>query len=558
MLTTGSVNLAVLIPAFQPGRAFVDLVETIAQQPYSAIVIVNDGSEPKYDPRFEAVARVPRVHVLRHSVNVGKGAALKTGINFILCSLPDCVGVVTADADGQHHPEDVRKVAAALLAQPDCLILGVRQFGGNVPLRSRFGNQATRLTFFLATGQKLSDTQTGLRGIPRQVLPALLRLPSTGYEFELDMLLACKRQTCPLQEVPIRTIYEAGNPTSHFNPLLDSLRIYFVLLRFSFLSLATAIIDNLAFVLAFFVLSSILYAQIIGRLVAVLFNYPLAHGAVFLSRERRSTTLPKYLLLVAASGVVSYVLINFIHTHLSVGVVWAKLAAESALFIANFALQRHFVFTGPTERSVATDWDRYYTSTPFTVKQTRKYTESVIVKALKQFGGLRGTGSIVEIGGANSCFLDRIMAEFHPVTYHVVDNNQFGLDLLRRRFDSRRNIILHATDCLSLNFDLQADVVFSVGLIEHFDPAGTHRVIRTHFDLLKQGGIAIISYPTPTLLYCAARFLCEGVGLWKFPDERPLDREEVVTSLKDCEIVLFEKTLWPLVFTQHMMVVQKP
>ena len=64
------------------------------------------------------------------------------------------------------------------------------------------------------------------------MLPALLRLPSTGYEFELDMLLACKRQACPLQEVPIRTIYESGNPTSHFNPLLDSLRIYFVLLRF--------------------------------------------------------------------------------------------------------------------------------------------------------------------------------------------------------------------------------------------------------------------------------------------------------------------------------------
>ena len=275
------MNLAVLIPAFQPGRALVDLVETIAQQPYSAIVIVNDGSAPEYEPCFEAVARVPRVHVLRHYVNVGKGAALKTGINFILCSLPDCMGVVTMDADGQHHPEDARKVAEALLAQPDQLILGVRRFGSDVPLRSRFGNQATRLTFFLTTGQRLSDTQTGLRGIPRKMLPALLRLPSTGYEFELDMLLACKRQACPLQEVPIRTIYESGNPTSHFNPLLDSLRIYFVLLRFSFLSLATAIVDNLAFVLAFFALSSILYAQIIGRLVAVLFNYPLAQRGRF-------------------------------------------------------------------------------------------------------------------------------------------------------------------------------------------------------------------------------------------------------------------------------------
>ena len=551
------VNLAVLIPAFRPGRALVDFVEIIAQQSYAAIVIVNDGSEPEYDPCFEAVARVPQVHVLRHYVNVGKGAALKTGINFILCSLPDCVGVVTADADGQHHPDDACKVAETLLAQPDRLVLGVRRFGSDVPLRSRFGNRAMRVTFFLTTGQRLSDTQTGLRGIPRKMLPALLRLPSTGYEFELDMLLACKRQARPIQEVMIRTIYEKGNPTSHFNPLLDSLRISFVLLRFSFLSLATAIVDNIAFVLSFLVLSNVLYSQFTGRFVAVLFNYPLAHGAVFLSRERRSTTLPKYLLLVAASGAVSYVLMQFIHAHFSVGVVWAKLAAESALFMANFALQRHFVFSWPTERAFATDWDHYYASTPFAAKLTRKYTASVIVRVLKQFGKPRGMDSIVEIGGANSCFLDRIMTEFRPQTYHVVDNNRIGLDLLRQRIDGRKNIILHAEDCLSLDLDMQADVVFSVGLIEHFEPADTRLAVRAHFDLLKQGGIAIISYPTPTLLYRVARFLCEGVGLWKFPDERPLVREEVIDSLNGCGTVLFEKTLWPLVFTQHMVVVRK-
>jgi hypothetical protein len=87
---------------------------------------------------------------------------------------------------------------------------------------------------------------------------------------------------------------------------------------------------------------------------------------------------------------------------------------------------------------------------------------------------------MVEIGGANSCFLDRIMAEFQPRSYHVVDSNQFGLDLLRRRFNGRTNIILHAADCLNLDFDLKADVVFSIGLIEHFEPAGTRRVIRAH------------------------------------------------------------------------------
>ncbi len=65
----------------------------------------------------------------------------------------------------------------------------------------------------------------------------------------------------------------------------------------------------------------------------------------------------------------------------------------------------------------------------------------------------------------------------------------------------------------------QADVVFSIGLIEHFDPAGTRQAIEAHFALLKPGGYAIISYPTPTWLYRAARTLTEAAGLWKFHDE---------------------------------------
>ena len=83
-----------------------------------------------------------------------------------------------------------------------------------------------------------------------------------------------------------------------------------------------------------------------------------------------------------------------------------------------------------------------------------------------------------QFGGANSCFLDRIMAEFQPGAYHSVDSNRFDFDSLRRRLDNYRNTILHTADFLSLNFDLQADVVFSVGLIERFEPADTHRAFR--------------------------------------------------------------------------------
>ena len=162
---------------------------------------------------------------------------------------PDLVGVVTGDADGQHHPDDIEAVARRLEQHPDSLVLGSRSFGKDVPLRSRFGNIATRKIMHALLGQKLTDTQTGLRGIPATLLPKLLRTESTGYEFELDVLIAAHQLEIPMLEEPIRTIYEEGNKSSHFNPIVDSMKIYFVLLRFGSVSAMTALIDNLISIL---------------------------------------------------------------------------------------------------------------------------------------------------------------------------------------------------------------------------------------------------------------------------------------------------------------------
>jgi hypothetical protein len=175
---------------------------------------------------------------------------------------------LTADADGQHHPADILKVAERLEASPGTLVLGARQFDGHVPLRSRCGNILTRFALRWIGGARLTDSQTGLRGIPRALIAPLLEIPSSGYEFELDMLLLAKHGSIAIVEQPIRTIYSAGNPTSHFNPLLDSLKIYFVLLRFSLVSLVTAALDNTIFFLAFQAGAGVLRAQIAGRLLA--------------------------------------------------------------------------------------------------------------------------------------------------------------------------------------------------------------------------------------------------------------------------------------------------
>ena len=282
--------------------------------------------------------------MLRHAVNLGKGAALKNAINYALVEWPDLCGVVTADADGQHDPADIHGVAERFLAAPEALILGTRSFSGDIPMRSRLGNSITRQIMRFAVGQRLTDTQTGLRAIPRGLLERLLSVPASGYEFELEMLIAVKHLGISVVEQPIRTIYEPGNPTSHFQPLRDSTRIYFVLLRYTFISLLASGLDNLLFFFFMNLTGVIATSLFSARVLAMFFAYFAARNAVFFSKEPHSAVLPRYLLLGAANVCLSYSIVSVVTHRLPVGVMPAKILTESFLFIVNFALQRDFVF----------------------------------------------------------------------------------------------------------------------------------------------------------------------------------------------------------------------
>ena len=208
--------------------------------------------------------------------------------------------------------------------------------------------------------------------------------------------------------------------------------------------------------------------------------------------------------------------------------------------------------------SVPTDWDIYYQSVPFTARFTRKYTESVLIGIIRRFMRNHEPPSVIELGGANSCFIDGILSAIHPRAYHVIDSNQYGLTLLRDRMGSRPNVFVHQGDVLQFpDAGLRAEIVFSIGLIEHFDASQTRKAINAHFDMLHGGGYAIISFPTPTWLYVLARSIAERLGKWRFTDERPLAPDEVRDAVKGLGEVVFEKTLWPLVFTQHLIVVRK-
>lgn len=222
-------SLVLVLPAYEPSPRLPELVRELAPA-FAGVVVVDDGSH-RSAPVFAAVSALPDVRLLRHAGNYGKGTALKTAFADVLRQFPDATGVVTADADGQHLPDDIRRVAEATAAHPDRVTLGVRAFDGPVPFRSRLGNFWTCGEFFLLTGTWIRDTQTGLRGIPRAFLSRFTTIPGDRYDYESRMLVAAVKLPQPPVQIPIATVYEDGNRTSHYRPFADTWRTQTALFR---------------------------------------------------------------------------------------------------------------------------------------------------------------------------------------------------------------------------------------------------------------------------------------------------------------------------------------
>ena len=136
------------------------------------IVVADDGSGEKYQPIFEKISDI--CIILRHSENRGKGAAIKTALAYVKEELWDGNVIGVMDCDGQHLPDDMMKLFTFAGAHRKTLVLGVREVGKDMPLKSRLGNQITRTVFRLLSGVKVTDTQTGLRAFGMELLDKLI------------------------------------------------------------------------------------------------------------------------------------------------------------------------------------------------------------------------------------------------------------------------------------------------------------------------------------------------------------------------------------------------
>ena len=212
----------VVLPVYQPGERLVELVAHLrTAAPHMPVVVVDDGSDANSAQLLRRVSDLGCA-LRRLDRNRGKGSALKEGYRYVLRAHPG-KDVVCADADGQHRASDILRLAERVRATR-AVVLGVRRFDGDVPLRSRIGNAVTRVLFKASTGVAASDTQTGLRAYPHEMVRWLSTVPGERFDYEMAVLVAAARNRCPIEQVTVPTRYLDGNASSHFGALVDSVR----------------------------------------------------------------------------------------------------------------------------------------------------------------------------------------------------------------------------------------------------------------------------------------------------------------------------------------------
>jgi len=355
-------KISVVLPSLDPDEKLIRVVDGLLEHGFTDIILVNDGSKAENLHYFTDLAAAhPEIHLLHHEVNKGKGAALKNAFRYFLENRPEGYGVVTVDGDNQHHPEDTRRCCEQMMASGN-IVLGCRDFNQeDVPARSSFGNKTTSLIFKIFVGMTISDTQTGLRAIPRKQLEVLAQIAGERFEYETNMLLAMKDNGMAFDEVKIRTVYIEENKSSHFRVIHDSWRIYKLILKHFFLytisSLVSSVVDIALFALLSMVLQNVVSAFVLtavagisARIVSSLLNFFMNKKLVFQTNVSTGKAMVRYFALAIPQMAAQVLLTQGVYSLLNISDTATFLrtviytVVMTVLYFLSYMIQQRWVF----------------------------------------------------------------------------------------------------------------------------------------------------------------------------------------------------------------------
>lgn len=216
-----ALKCCVIIPTYNNHKTLEQVIEGVLV--YTAnIIVVNDGST---DSTADILVQFPQIQTLQFSKNRGKGEALRRG--FEHATSLGYRFAITIDSDGQHFPQDIPDFIEALENEADknVLLIGARNMEQHgVPKKSSFGNRFSNFWFWVETGIRLTDTQSGFRLYPLFAMKNI-NLFSHKFEFEIEAIVRAAWNGIQVKNIPIQVHYELENRVTHFRPLKDFTRI---------------------------------------------------------------------------------------------------------------------------------------------------------------------------------------------------------------------------------------------------------------------------------------------------------------------------------------------
>lgn len=549
------IKVAVIVPCYNTSAACVDVIMR-ARAAADGLLVVDDGSTDDTGQHIRSTGSP----CLRLPINAGKGAALKAGIEEVLKGRQGMLGdvfdyVLTVDGDGQHDPADIPRFVSLARRERADLVIGVRNVRV-MPPKSKIGNYFSRLIFFLGTGRYVADTQSGFRLLSRSLAEALLTVVAwRRYETEAEILAKTVALGYTVATVEIPTIYFDRNRRTHFDPLWDSMRVIAVLSRYALSSLAVTAVDVSAFVLLLpHMPGSVIRANIAARAVAVAAHFILSREYVFRAKGKfRASEVLRYALIVVANLVMTTWLLLLFQSW-GASPISAKILAQLTGFAFTFIVLDRFVFRRPGEER--TNWEEYYRHPFPTARWSRGIMSATLADLITKHAPRRTPLSVLELGGGNSCFLEGLMGHFPIMPYALLDNSPEGMRLAQERFAPAygRRVEYITDDVFAAEIPRTFDLVFSVGLIEHFDDREMAKLVRLHRRWAVDDGLVLIAVPTPTIFYRIVRVGAELIGIWKFPDERPVPRAALAALMREQGLEpIAERTLWSQILTQAII-----
>ena len=339
-------QIFLLLPAWNPGSRIIQIVEEAGAH-VAQIVIVDDGCN---DPERALIQRClanPKVTLLEHDMNKGKGAALHTGIIHCLSRMNERDFILTMDSDGQHDPDDIPKFKNLLAEEEDVhFVLGERLDDSRMPFKSRIGNSSMRFLFRAQFGGNIHDTQTGFRLLSATFARHFVSNINPGrYETEMDMLILASRTLEKIHSVPIRTVYFNNNKGSKFRPIIDSYNIVKLFVSYGAVSITSFGVEYLIFIVLTWLLGvPYLASNALARLFSATFNFLGHRGVSFKSKRRLAPQAVKYVLAVAAALTSATVLLYLFVDGFGVSEYVAKPLVDGLVFCINFLVLSRFVF----------------------------------------------------------------------------------------------------------------------------------------------------------------------------------------------------------------------